>query len=154
MSRKLRIYVDTSVIGGVFDEEFKEWSTRLLDEAIRGEKILILSDLTLGELEKAPGKVSELITGVPRVNIEFVQLTREARELADEYIRAGSFSAKLIFDAQHIALATIAKVDALVSWNFRHVVNLERIRFYNSVNLRLGYPLIEIRTPREVVHEV
>jgi hypothetical protein len=54
-------------------------------------------------------------------------------------------------DAQHIAIATVARVDVLVSWNFRHIVNLQRIRGYNSVNLRMGYPMIEIRTPREVL---
>ena len=54
-------------------------------------------------------------------------------------------------DAQHIALATIRRVDVLVSWNFKHIVNLERIQGYNSVNLRLGYPLLEIRTPQEVL---
>jgi hypothetical protein len=54
-------------------------------------------------------------------------------------------------DAQHIAIATVARVDALVSWNFKHIVNLNRIHGYNSVNLRRGYPMIEIRAPREVL---
>lgn len=53
-------------------------------------------------------------------------------------------------DAQHIAVATISRVDVLVSWNFSHIVNLARIRGYNSVNLRQGYPILEIRSPREV----
>ena len=54
-------------------------------------------------------------------------------------------------DAQHIAIATISRVEVLVSWNFRHIVNLQRIRGYNAVNLRDGYPLLEIRTPQEVI---
>lgn len=54
-------------------------------------------------------------------------------------------------DAQHIAIATVARVDVLVSWNFKHIVNLQRIYGYNSVNLRQGFPMIEIRTPREVL---
>ncbi|MBA5941756.1 MAG: hypothetical protein H0M93_00225, partial [Methanophagales archaeon] len=53
-------------------------------------------------------------------------------------------------DAQHIAIATVSRVDILVSWNFRHIVNLTKIRLYNSVNLKYGYPLLEIRSPREV----
>jgi hypothetical protein len=56
-------------------------------------------------------------------------------------------------DAQHIAMASVARVDVLVSWNFKHIVNLQRIRGYNSVNLRQGYPMIEIRTPREVMSD-
>lgn len=57
----------------------------------------------------------------------------------------------MLADAQHIAIATVARVDVLVSWNFKHIVNLQRIRGYNSVNLRKGYPLLEIRTPRELL---
>lgn len=56
-------------------------------------------------------------------------------------------------DAQHIAIATVGRVDVLVSWNFKHIVNLGRILGYNSVNLREGYPTIEIRTPREVLSD-
>ena len=50
----------------------------------------------------------------------------------------------------HIALATLARVDALVSWNFKHIVNLHRIRGFNGVNLMRGYGTLEIRSPREV----
>lgn len=60
-------------------------------------------------------------------------------------------SKKSRVDAQHIATATISRVDVLVSWNFKHIVNLEKIHGYNSVNLRLGYPILEIRTPIEVI---
>jgi len=60
-------------------------------------------------------------------------------------------SRNFIADAQHIAIATIEKVDILVSWNFKHIVNINRIHAFNSVNIRLGYPLLEIRTPREVL---
>jgi hypothetical protein len=52
----------------------------------------------------------------------------------------------------HIALATLNNADVLASWNFKHIVNLDRIRLYNSINLRLGYRLIEIRTPREILN--
>jgi len=55
-------------------------------------------------------------------------------------------------DALHIALATLNNSDVLASWNFKHIVNLERIRLYNSINLRFGHRLIEIRTPREILN--
>jgi len=54
---------------------------------------------------------------------------------------------------KHFAIVTINRVDVLVSWNFRHIVDLSRIRLYNSVNLKYGYPLLEIRSPREVLYE-
>jgi hypothetical protein len=54
-------------------------------------------------------------------------------------------------DALHIAVATVSGVDVLVSWNFKHIVNLNRIKLFNSINLKEGYNLLEIRTPLEVI---
>lgn len=71
--------------------------------------------------------------------------------LATSYISSGVIGAAKKVDAQHIATATVHRVDVLVSWNFKHIVNLERIHGYNSVNLRHGYPLLEIRSPQEVI---
>ena len=73
--------------------------------------------------------------------------------LANAYINEDVVSEAFFNDAMHIALATINKVDVLVSWNFKHIVNFNKIRLYNSVNLKLGYSLIDIRTPREVLSE-
>ena len=90
---------------------------------------------------------------MPEEHIETLQLSAEARDLAEAYVAAGVLPAKMRADAQHIAMATVGRVNVLVSWNFRHIVNLERIHGYNSVNLRKGYPMIEIRTPREVLSD-
>lgn len=147
---KPRIYADTSVIGGCADEEFQEASRRLLDAYSTGALSLVVSELTLRELEQAPGQVIEAFSEVPEEHIEILALSVEAEELADTYIREGAIGAAMRADALHTALATVAKVDVLVSWNFRHIVNLSRIRAYNAVNLKKGYPLLEIRTPREV----
>ena len=87
---------------------------------------------------------------MPAAHIEALALSREAEELAAVYIEDGAIGASMRADALHIALATIARVDVLVSWNFKHIVNLKRIHHYNAVNLKRGYPLLEIRTPREV----
>ena len=87
---------------------------------------------------------------VPRAHIELLALSPEAEELAAAYIEDGALGARMRADALHIALASVARVDVLVSWNFKHIVNLKRIHEYNAVNLKKGYPLLEIRTPREV----
>ncbi|MBI5001349.1 MAG: PIN domain protein [Euryarchaeota archaeon] len=151
---KLRVYVDTSVIGGIYDPEFKEWSGRLIEECMAGKITLVISDLTMRELDIAPEKVKKVVEGLPDKNLEFVVLSEEARQLAAYYIKEGAVSARHLVDAQHIAIATTKRVDVLGSWNFGHIVNLKRIRLYNAVNLKYGYPLIEIRSPREVVrHE-
>ena len=86
-------------------------------------------------------------------NIENVFLTEEAESLAQNYIDDRVVGARHIVDAQHIAIASVERVDVLVSWNFRHIVNIDRIHAFNSVNLKLGYPILEIRSPREVIHE-
>lgn len=82
-----------------------------------------------------------------------VRLSAEARELADAYIAHGVVGPGSFVDALHVALATVSSVDVLVSWNFKHIVNLGRIRLFNAVNLEQGYGLIEIRTPKEVLYE-
>lgn len=80
-----------------------------------------------------------------------MELTEEVVNLAMEYIVEGVIGEGKLVDAEHIAIATLNSVDVLVSWNFRHIVNLQRIRGYNSVNLKYGYPLLEIRSPLEVI---
>jgi hypothetical protein len=74
-------------------------------------------------------------------------------ELADAYLREGAVGKGCLADAQHIAAATVARVNVLVSWNFKHIVNLKRIQWYNAVNCKEGYGLIDIRTPWEVLDE-
>ena len=146
-----RIYTDTSVIGGCEDDEFRVHSRRLMEAFVRGDLRLVLSELTLRELEPAPVAVREVLAAVPDGSIEVVRLTPAADALARRYVAEGILKANMLADAQHIAMATIANVDALVSWNFRHVVNLPRIHGYHGVNAKLGYPTIEIRSPREVL---
>lgn len=149
---KRRIYTDTSVIGGCLDVEFEEGSLGLFDTFRTGSTILVVSNLTLAELGAAPKAVQEVLWHIPNESIEFIEFSEEASRLAEIYLDAGIVSRKSIVDAQHIATATISRVDVLVSWNFKHIVNLERIHGYNSVNLRLGYPILEIRTPIEVLN--
>ncbi len=150
---KLRIYADTSVLGGCEDEEFAEYSIRLMEGFVQGQCVLVLSGLTIQELAAAPPEVRRRLASVPEANIETLQLDTEAKELAEAYIAAGVLTGTMRADAQHIAIATVARVDVLVSWNFKHIVNIQRIHGYNTVNLRQGYPMIEIRTPREVLSD-
>jgi hypothetical protein len=148
---KRRIYIDTSVIGGCFDEEFSTWSNQLMDEFISGDKIMVLSDITLRELELAPERVRNRIEEIPESNTEFILTEEESETLASLYISEGAITDKFYEDALHIANATLQMVHVLASWNFKHIVNLERIKKYNGVNMKNGYPVIEIRTPREIL---
>ena len=97
------------------------------------------------ELLNAPAYVKEHLLQYSADKFERVELTEEAIQLADAYINEKVVGKSSLEDCRHIALATINKVDVLASWNFRHIVNLDRIKGYNSVNLRLGYSIIEIK---------
>ncbi len=148
---KQRIYIDTSIVGGFFDEEFKEATIQLFDRFENRELIFVVSDLLDLELINAPKQVRNLLLKYPADNFERVDLTEEAIELADKYISEKVVGKTSREDCRHIALATINKVDVLASWNFKHIVNLDRIKGYNSVNLRLGYSIIEIRSPKDLI---
>ena len=149
--RKQRIYIDTSVIGGCFDIEFEKWSNLLFAEIIEGKKIAVISVISLKELENAPQKVKSKLKEIPDSFVEILDITDEIEILADLYISSGVLSKKSKEDALHISAATISEVDVIVSWNFKHIVNLDKIKQYNSVNLFNGYKFIDIRTPREVL---
>ena len=147
-------YVDTSVIGGVFDSEFMQWSIKLMENVKTGKMIAMISDLTLKELDKSPEKVRQIPDTIPDEFKKYVILDDEMKELAGKYISEGIITSAHLVDAQHISIATINRTDVLVSWNFKHIVNLNRIRSYNALNLKNGYQMLEIRTPREVLdHE-
>lgn len=146
-----RIYIDTSVVGGYFDEEFKEATQRLFKRLGDREVKFVISDLLELELTLAPQHVGELLLRYPADGFERVELTQETLDLADKYISEGVVGRTSLEDCRHIALRTINRVDVLASWNFKHIVNLNRIKGYNSVNLKMGYPILEIRTPQELV---
>ena len=146
----LRVYVDTSVIGGCLDEEFRVASIRLIERSRAGTALLVISDTTLAELAGAPAKVRSVLEDLPPECLELVLQDDQSEALAEQYIRHEVVSHRMLADAQHIAVATIAKVDVLLSWNFKHIVNLDRIHGFNALNLRLGYAMLEIRSPLEV----
>lgn len=148
---KQRVYIDTSVIGGCFDKEFKEWSNQLFDDFKNGKRIAIVSDVTIDELTDAPEKVRNKFDEMPVGAFEFITNDPDSTELADQYIFEEAITEKFYEDALHIAMATIHQVSVLSSWNFKHIVNLDRIRLYNAVNIKNGHPYLEIRTPREIV---
>lgn len=144
-----RIYIDRSVFGGHFDEEFKEHTIPLFDRIKKGEFIILYWTVTQDELENAPEKLKELVNSLKADLTEFIEITDEAIDLATEYIKEKVVGQTSFADCLHIALATINRADFLVSWNFKHIVNIERIRGYNSINIKNGYKQLEIRSPRE-----
>jgi predicted nucleic acid-binding protein len=147
-----KIYADTSVIGGCLDTEFKEYSLSLLEEFKSGNLKLACSDLVLMELKPAREEIKNKLNEIPNEHIIDVNVNPRAIELALTYIEYGALTNKSYHDALHIAMATLNNVDALASWNFKHIVNFDKIKMYNAINLRLGYKPIEIMTPRLILN--
>jgi hypothetical protein len=147
--KKPRIYVDTSVIGGCFDPEFQLWSNGLVEDFRQGNFSLVLSDVTAAEIEPAPRVVRELHNQLLSL-AEILPITEEATAIVSAYEEHNVLGPRFRNDMLHIALATVAAVDVLVSWNFRHIVRLDKMQQFNGVNLELGYSALAIHSPREV----
>jgi len=135
---KQRLYIDTSVFGGYFDDEFAEFTRPLFNRFQNGEFRLIFSTVTQDELNPAPEKVKALVRNLKVENTDFIETNDEAVELATQYIVEKVVGQTSFADCLHIALATINRADYLISWNFKHIVNVQRIRGYNSINIKNG----------------
>jgi len=146
-----RIYIDTSVVGGFFDRVFEADTKALFERLEKREVVFVISSVLEQELKKAPKRVRELLDKYDNDYFEHVLLTQEAIKLADCYIAEKVVGETCVEDCRHIAIATLNKVDALASWNFKHIVNLDRIKGYNGVNMKYGYATIEIRNPKELI---
>lgn len=147
---RLRIYVDTSVLGGCLDPEFEVWSNGLVGDFRAGRFLPVLSDVTAAEVRSAPEAVRELHQELLLLAGAVLPVTSQALALVAAYEARRILGARFRADMLHIALATLAEVDALVSWNFKHIVRLEKIRLFNAVNAELGCKALNILSPREV----
>jgi predicted nucleic acid-binding protein len=148
----IRVYVDTSVFGGVFDDEFSEPSAAFFSQVAEDRFRLLTSALVSAELQDAPQDVQAWFIRFEPL-LELVTASEEVLTLRNAYLTAGVVTPRWADDALHVALATVHDAELIVSWNFRHMVNIERIRGYNAVNLLSGYRTIDIRSPREVISD-
>lgn len=146
---KQRLYIDTSVFGGYFDEEFSDFTKPLFERFQNGEFKVLFSSLTQEELSFAPENVKSLVKSIKVDYSEFVDTTDETVDLATQYILEKVVGQTSFDDCLHIALATINRADFLLSWNFKHIVNIQRIQGYNAINIKNGYKQLEIRSPRD-----
>jgi hypothetical protein len=147
-----RIYLDTSIFGGYFEPEFELWTKILFDKIYGGNYKILFSRLTDIELQPAPEKIRALSNTLPKESIEYLDYSDKSLQLAEQYLIEKVVGKSSLADCIHIALATINNADVLLSWNFKHIVNMHRIRGYNAVNYKFGYKILEIRTPREILN--
>jgi len=148
--KKQRVYIDTSVIGGCFDVEFAKWSNGLMEDFRRGNFKLVLSEVVTSEIDNAPNQIQSLYQELLILAVELVTISDEIIDLADAYQQRNILTPKYYDDGLHIALATVAEVDMVASWNFKHMVRFDKIKLFNVVNVEYGYKPIHIHSPREV----
>lgn len=146
-----RVYADTSVFGGTQDERFAKDSRVFFEQVRSGRFTLVLSETVLDELRPAPREIRALLESFLGERTEFVRPSPELEELRDAYLAAGVVGPASFLDAEHIASASVAAVDMIVSWNFKHIVHYDKIRLYQAVNLMQGYKPIAIHSPKEVI---
>ncbi len=147
-----KLYIDTSIIGGCFDDIFEQHSKLLIEQIKANKYEAYISDITLDELEMAPQNVTEEYLRL-KPYLSILNLNNLAERLAHDYRIHGGFSHKLLSDMRQIALATVHELDVIVSWNFKHMVNPNRVFVYNSINERAGYKPIQICSPSKLLAE-
>lgn len=148
----IRVYADTSIFGGVFDEEFEKPSRIFFSQVNSGKFKLVTSIVVLREIEAAPENVRRFFRKMT-ANVEVSGITEEAIRLQREYIRAGILPAKWSDDALHVALATVSGCGVIASWNFKHIVNFRKIALYNGVNGKYGFSTVSIHSPLEMIED-
>jgi len=150
MKKQLRLYLDTSVYSGIFNQRFQGDSQRLID-AIHGKKcVALISDIVLAEIQRAPIHIQEIVSALPNTQINALNFTDEVERLQQEYLARKILTTRSENDAAHVAFATVYRADAIVSWNFRDIVRLDKMKKYNQVNFSMGYGVLTIISPTEV----
>jgi predicted nucleic acid-binding protein len=146
---KTRIYIDTSVIGGYYDTEFETATRQLFERIANKEFDVYFSEINDAELKNAPQNIKDIKNLIPVECFYFIEVTDEIEKLTQFYITERALGRASENDAYHIALASVNRIDCLISWNFKHIVNFDKIKMFNAINMFHGYPLIDIRSPLE-----
>jgi hypothetical protein len=149
--RKSTLYIDTSIVGGYFDDEWRFATRELWRQMELGEWHFFSSPITKAELAAAPPRVVDLFNETFG-DESLVAFTPEVELLARTYVSKGVVSPKYIDDARHVAAHTVARLDYLVSWNFKHMVNVHREAGFNAVNLLQNYPSVRIVNPLALIY--
>ena len=147
-----KIYIDTSVISYLDNAARPDWVSETLhlwEEIIDGKYVPIVSDITIEEIEKCTeAKKDTLYSYIAQIDVVRAEETSESLALAQKYIEHGVLKEKSRDDCRHIGLATIAEADYIVSWNFKHFVNIKTIDKVQAVNKLNGYKEIKIISPQ------
>ncbi len=148
---KQTLYLDTSIIGGYFDEEFEEETHALWKLQSIGVYHFVSSLIALDEIQYAPQEVGILFAETFNRE-DLLSVTEESEKLALLYLQHGVVPEKCYNDALHVATCVVAGIGLLASWNFKHLANLQRENAFNGVNLLRGYPSVRILSPKSLIY--
>ncbi len=148
--KNIRVYVDTSVFGGVFDDEFKKASLLFFEQVKLNLFEVFISPIVQNEISLAPQQIQDFYAEILPLT-KIMDISDEALVLRDSYLESNIVSKKYSNDALHVALATTSRCSIIVSWNFKHIVHFEKIALYNAINILEGYQQISIYSPLEVI---
>lgn len=146
----MKIYTDTSVFGGVFDDEFRDVSETFFRQVKKGDFILCVSEVVCREIEAAPAKIRRYFASMEN-HFTVFPVDEECLELRQKYLEKKIVGPRYLDDALHVAVASASGCDMIVSWNFRHIVHYDKITLYNAVNRVNGYRELFINSPAEVI---
>lgn len=170
----IQLYIETSVLGAITDPGPKEridatWHVLELIQRGMSEKTITegsrhsyfvnfieghISTLVLDEIEQAPARIkNKIIKVINKTPLNILEETEESLLLSEAYIAAGAIPGRFEDDARHIAIATTNEIGVVVSWNYKHMVNLACKRLVNAENLKRGYRQLEIISPKELLFE-
>jgi len=136
-------------MGGYHDTEF-DTATRVLFERIADKEFdIYFSEINETELINAPPHVKAVKDLIPADCFHYLYVTDAVETLMQLYISEKALGKASENDAYHIALSSVNRIDYLISWNFKHIVNYNKIKMFNAINMRFGYPLINIYSPLE-----
>ena len=148
---KLRIYLESSVIGGYYDIGYKAVTRQLFERIACKEFEVYFSELTDAELMSAPRQVKMVKKIIPPACFHYIKMNEDIWDLASLYIKEKAISESCRIDAYHIAFASASGIDCLISWNFKQIVNYDKIKIFKEINMRFGYPVIDFRSPLEFI---
>lgn len=146
------LYLDTSVLGGYFDDEFSQPTRELWRQRDLGLFQFVISNVVRAEIEDAPENVRSLFLDTFREAGALIEFDEEMFDLFNAYLAQGVVTPQYAVDARHVAVCTVRRIDFLVSWNFKHLVNVTREKGFNSVNLMQGYDSVRIVSPLELIY--
>lgn len=156
--RKTKIYLDTSVVSYLQQEdspEKTEITNRFWNSLKTRDNIeIFMSDVTFAELNKChEPKQSFLKERLKELDFMLLEKGAESEQLAKQIIDLGILSEKSHDDCYHIAIAVLEGCNYIVSWNFKHLVNIKTINGVRAITNLCGYSSIDIVSPEMMFQE-